>query len=248
MKQWLVRFALAFQMMTRIPINKQFDVDEKDFGLCSVFFPFVGLLIGFVMMFCGYWVARIVNVDGVGAAAALVMAALLTGCLHIDGLGDTADGLLSGKDREGMLAIMKDSRIGTGACVAVLLSQLIKYSVLLEMIRYIPQDILMVPVAGRWAIVTAAAFSNYARPNGLGRHFIDHVGLPEWLAATGITLVMALLICGLRGAIVMVGVFLIGFLINKYIGHKLGGMTGDTLGAANEVGEMLMLAGLCVFL
>lgn len=204
-------------------------------------FPLVGLALGSILIALDYGLSHIFP-------PAIVSALLLTsyiamyGGFHLDGLADTIDGLAGGKDREHALKIMKDSNIGAIGVVALVLLLLLKYTA----INSLPdgtrwEGLLIMPVVGRWTQVWMTYGSKYARESGLGRPFVDYVGKRELLIASMITIVVSWLTLSWSGLVVIGGAALLGILMKSFFNKKVGGITGDILGAGSELCELLIL-------
>ncbi len=242
---WFKRFILSIQFLTRIPIPLQLDVGEEDFAKSMVFFPVVGVIIGIVMLmgaYCAIWL----QYEWMAMIVALLFQVMVTGALHQDGLGDTCDGIFSNKSKERMLEIMRDSRIGTNACIAVFFDLILKAVMLIEIYTDYGDEwilvLLVTPVFGKVGIVTAASISHYARrEGGLGRYFMDGVGFPEWIGSIVFGGVVLYLLLGMKGILFLFLVLAGSFLTAKFLERRIGGLTGDTLGAVNEISEMLFL-------
>lgn len=209
-------------------------------------FPFVGALIGavgagVVFLSAGHWPYPIATLLGLAAMV------VLTGGLHLDGFADTVDGLASWKDREAALQVMADSRVGALGAAAVVLLLGLKWSLLQAMpTDALGRNLVLIHCVSRWAIVVSAQTFPYV-PNkpGLGRLATDRKS-PAAVAAASCIAVGVALLCGGPwrgiGAMVLAGLLLVGF--NRVFLARLGGITGDTLGAVNEGVEV----GLALFL
>lgn len=243
MRKWLKRLILAFQFMTRIPIPVNLDVDGDDLAQSMIFYPIVGLAIGTVCYIAYYIFGCIATEKIVPSIAAIIIGILITGAFHIDGFADVCDALLSNKDASGMLSIMKDSRIGTGGAVAVTALLLFDAAMLIELrgdILY--KALLLTPIFGRASIPCAAALSSYAREEGgLGRTFIDKAGWRQALIAMLIAIALGALIIGYRALILAIASTASAFGFSIYMKRKIGGMTGDTLGATCEIAQAVVL-------
>jgi len=208
-------------------------------------FPWVGLILGL-----GFWGALLglQNIFPPAAAAALLLAltVLATRGLHLDGLADTVDGLGGGKTPQERLVIMKDSRLGAFGAVSLFLALLLKFAFFLAWAeRGAAPGFILFPVLSRWGMVLLAYLSPYARPEGgLGQAMTAGVSGRVLLGATLSTLVLALLTTRVLGLFLLAAAAAAVWLLSLYFQKKLGGVTGDVLGAANEVLEILMLAGL----
>lgn len=168
----------------------------------------------------------------------LALSAVVTGGLHLDGLADTVDGVFGGRTRERRLEIMHDSRIGTFGVLGLLCILSLQFSALLGMSQSsLTQALLLAPGWGRAGIVLAASISPPARPEGLGAKFMGSVrplhALVALVTACGLALVLSSFIAVWSAA----GSIAATFLLSLYLRSRLGGQTGDTLGATNQVVE-----------
>ncbi|HCD72278.1 adenosylcobinamide-GDP ribazoletransferase [Thermovirga lienii] len=233
---------IALGFLTRIPSPySNATYTEKEMASSLACFPLVGLIAGCLVAaidalatkFLGTMVA-----SGVDLAAFF----LITGGLHLDGLMDTADGLLSGKERERALEIMKDSRVGAlGASIASLVL-ILKFALLASFPEGTRLAVLaLFPAIGRWAMVPAITFFPYARKKGLGKSFWSFSTKKEFFVATALISALAIILLGERGLCSLAVAGGGTFLVAKRISQTLGGLTGDTYGAINEIAEILAL-------
>lgn len=242
---WLKRFILSIQFLTRIPIPIQLKIESIDLVKSIIFFPAVGFIIG-VLMMVGFYIPHVLLFKWLPPLMAVLIQTLITGALHVDGLGDTCDGIFSNRSKEKMLEIMRDSRIGTNAGIAIIFDLMIKMILIFEIYSIIGIQVLPViiaiPILGRMGIIMAASISSYARKeSGLGQHFVDGVGFFEWFLSS---LIGFLLLFILFRSSIITFIFLvdiIALLLALYFKAKIGGLTGDTLGAINEVCEIMFL-------
>jgi len=242
---WLKRFILAVQFLTRIPISIELEVDERDFAKSMVFFPAVGLLIGLLML-AGFYLGVYMHYQWLPVLIAAFIQTAITGVLHLDGLGDTCDGIFSNRPRERILEIMRDSRIGTNACAAIFFDLSAKVVLLAENMQLSPgaagTAIVAAPVFGRMGIVTSASICEYARrEGGLGKHFLDHVGWKEWILSQILGFAILIPVLGGEAFLLLLLIWVCAFAMAKYFEKKIGGLTGDTLGAVNEICEIVFL-------
>lgn len=241
-------FLATLAFMSRIPVPERFmqglAVEQYVRGIVT--FPLVGVVLGalgglvFILLdgWCGMPLAALFSV---------LALALLTGGFHLDGLADTCDGVFSARTRERMLAIMRDSRLGTHGGLALIVVLLAKVLVIAELaLRDMP--VLMVLIAacaaGRGGAVLLMYGHGYAREEGLGNLFIGKISLAQTLITLGITALLAAMLLGITGllalAITLVAIYLLGLMLKR----TLGGQTGDTLGAAIELGEVIFMLAL----
>jgi len=235
---------LALTFLTIFPWPRRAPAGPRDLALSMLWFPGVGALLGLVV-----WGALegLLQIFPAPVAAALTLGLLVaaTRGLHLDGLADTADGVLGGATPEARLRIMKDSRVGAFGVMALVLVLLLKYTLFSVWAEGgMGPELLLFTAGSRWGMVLLAFISPYARPEGgLGRAMTAGVTLPVAAGATASALVLAVLVSGLSGVLLLVGAGLVVWLMSLYFRRVLGGVTGDVLGAANEVLEVLLLAG-----
>ena len=176
MKQLLA----ALRFLTIVPIPGGWGTAEADLAGSVGWFPVVGLLLGGVAAAVA-WGLSLAAPPLVGAAVVVIVLLSFSGCLHLDGLSDTADGFSSSRSRQRILEIMKDSHIGAMGVIAVVCVLMLKFAALasLPVARLWPAALLM-PLAGRCALVLHMALLPCARPEGLGSIFYRR--RPRWAA------------------------------------------------------------------
>jgi adenosylcobinamide-GDP ribazoletransferase len=261
-----LKFLLALQFLTRIPVKINGQVDDKAMAESMSWYPVVGFLLGGISAAL-FKTLSLFLPTRVCDLAVLVFIVFITGNIHIDGLMDTADGIFSGRPRERMLEIMKDSRVGSHGVMAGVLAILAKF-ILLGELR--PEDKLMAliifPMLGRWSQAYCTAVYPYARPEGGTGGFTEHVGISQALWASLATDAGVFALLGSHYGLfsrdwsLVIGTVLITWviisltaiavtaLLGRYISGKLGGMTGDTFGAVNECIEVMILLVMVIIL
>lgn len=236
-------FLIALQFLTTIPVKLKAAVTDRDLAKSMAYFPLVGLLVGAALALL-YDVLDLIFSDPVTCAFILILNAVITGGLHIDGFIDTFDGIASGGNRKKVLAIMREGRPGAIGIAAIILLFLAKYSLLVSLPKgTVEVSLIAMTTLGRWSLVASSALFPYAREGeGLGRRFIQSLSRKEGFIATAFALLVMVFIFKFKVFILIpvVAVLLIGF--NFYFYKKIGGITGDTLGALNEIAEVLTLA------
>ena len=239
-------FITGFQFFTRIPLVRQTEWTMESFGRSVKMLPLIGALIGGLLAGAAYLLQKYAGAPQHLMAAGLIVAEIfITGGLHCDGFMDTADGVFSGRSRERMLEIMKDSRVGAFGAMAFTLLVLVKYSLYLDIeAARLPLACFAMAVAGKMGIVIAVTSFEYARPEGLGKMFSQH----HDKHALGVAALLAALLTapfGLHavGAVAVAGVAAVSTGI--YVSRRLGCLTGDVYGAVHEVAQ---LAALLLFL
>jgi adenosylcobinamide-GDP ribazoletransferase len=233
---------LAVGFLTRFPPGNLPEVAPADLGRCMAFFPLVGLALGGLLVICDAGLAHLLP-RTVGDALLLAVLALASGALHLDGLADLCDGVGGGRDRESALRIMKDSCIGAFGAVGLVLLLLVKYLALVSLpVAIKPAALLLMPVAGRWAPVWLAVTVPYLRgPEGTGAAFANHAGGRELMLASVTLLAVAAGLFRLEGVALAAGLALAVPGFGLWIRRRLGGVTGDVLGASVELMELLAL-------
>lgn len=231
--------------MTRIPLPFNIQVESKDFAKSIVFFVFTSLTVGGVMLGV-YYLFDFLDLSFLALIMPVGAQLLITGSLHLDGLADCCDGFFSRKSKDKVLEILKDSRIGAFGVVAIVLSVIIKIALIGQLKIAYPQISLIyvflsMPVAGKIPLIICAAISPYAREEGMGKNFIDLIKLPETLVSLILLSMPLVLFFGLKSVIIIPALLIIGVIISLRSKRKIGGVTGDVLGACNEVGELLFL-------
>jgi len=247
----LVR-ALSFLTIIPLPFVS-FEPGGKDLADSAAAFPVAGAVIGLIQAILAFLLLLILPPAPV---AVLILAAgfLLTRGLHADGLADTADGLIGVTDRDKSFKAMADSAIGVMGAVALLLFYLFKFTLLSSAgMLFLPAAVFFMPLAGRWAIVLAGAFFEPALDRGLGDLFLRSLGLVQLLKASlGALLLLTLIFFCLPPLAIpvasgMAAALLSGLLLTRYATRRLGGLTGDILGAVSELGELGFLVVFYLF-
>ena len=179
------------------------------------------------------------------AALLFVLLLLLTRGLHIDGLMDVCDGLFGGATPERRMEIMRDSRVGAFAVAGAVGVLLLKYGALVSLISLASpgkeMTLLLFPAISRWTMVAALAAFPYARSHGLGSPFHQGNVFPTTVLAALVTTLIAVLFGGFAGAGILIGATLLAWILGIGIYKMLGGLTGDTYGAINELVEVATL-------
>ena len=233
----VAQLATAVRFLTVVPVPGA----TVEVGTSALFFPLVGVALGGALVVLDRVTAPLVPL-AIRDVLLVGVLAVITGGLHLDGLADSADGLFSG-DRERALAIMREGPIGAFGAAAVVLVVALK----LRSLDALPPEtrtaaLLYAPMLARWAMVVLAFGSRAARPDGLGHSMVRSLTFREFGIATVVALWIALAQAGARGllAILLVAATTIGCRILAHA--RLGGVTGDVLGAIGEVVEALVFA------
>lgn len=237
-------FPLALTFLTKAPWPRPVVAGPEDLARSLFWFPWVGAILG--LIFLGAWSIFLKMLPHPAAAALLLcLTVWLTGGLHLDGLADTTDGLGGGKNPEERRRIMKDSRVGAFGVLALILVLLVKFAFFLAAAdQGWRGQIILYPVLSRWGMVYLAYLSDYARPEGgLGQAMTTGVSPRVAAGASFSAVVLAMLLFGYKGIVLWAGAGALVWLGSRYFRKVLGGVTGDVLGAANEILEVAVLGG-----
>ncbi len=242
-------FFTAIRFLTVIPVGWRAEQDGELFPTSIFYFPLVGLAIGGGAAILARLTALVLPVQVVAFLVVLYLAAI-SGFLHLDGLADSGDGLLSARPREQSLAIMKDSRSGAMGVVTLILVLLGKYAALSSLSpATMTGAVLLMPVAGRCAILLAMAIERYARPEGgIGGLFYSRN--TRWAAVLGggVLACASAAVVGGRGMLLICVVTLLTVVaFCRFCRARIGGATGDTLGATCELIELATAIALAGF-
>lgn len=233
-------FFAGLQFLTRISLIKETEWSNIRFGNSVSYFPLVGAIIGLLLAGI-YYLGNMYLSRHFLCALLIVAEIVITGGLHCDGYMDTADGVFSGRGREKMLEIMKDSRVGSNGVVAFVMLVLMKWSLYLDMShKFMLITLYSAPIIGRLAMVMVIVCFPYARPEGLGKLFKEYTSYKTLIIATGIGVLLLLLINKLM-LISAIGSIFFAYLFAKNVSAKLGGLTGDVYGATTELTELTFM-------
>ena len=234
-------FLLALQFLTIVPLKIK-EVSEKKIAGAMIYFPFVGLLLGLVLSGINM-LLLILNLSPLAVNIILaVTLACLTGGMHLDGLSDTSDAFLSGKSRDEMLAIMRDPHIGVMGAISIISILLLKIGLLGAVAAPLKTTALLLAcVLSRWSSVLAMFLFPYARKDGKAKAFMQGMNLKIFVFSLIMVLVFAFAIWQLKGLLTLLIVAGCAYLGGKFVSRKIGGITGDTLGAAIELSEIIVL-------
>jgi adenosylcobinamide-GDP ribazoletransferase len=228
----------GFALLTRLPVP-----DHRGTGAASAWsWPLVGAALGGIAAAGAGLALWLGLTPGVVAGLVLVLGAFLTGGLHEDGLSDTADGLFGGWTRQRRLEIMKDSRVGSYGVLALVLVTIMRWSALATLLAG----------GGLWALVAVGALSRApmavvmaALPNARDGGLSHATGRPSpgvALAGAALALAIAILFAGWAALPMLVAVAGVSLLLARSAQARIGGQTGDILGAAQQLAEAAALA------
>ena len=235
----IMPFLIAVQFMTTIPIKLPCLPSREQNALSMLFYPVIGLMIGGVLWLVASYVQLPMMLL---SCAVMVVWVWLTGGLHLDGLADTADAWVGGfGDRQRTLTIMKDPNTGAMGVIAIVLCLALKWAAvycLLELDAVLA--LLFVPMLGRMSALALFATTPYVRQHGLGSALQDVPKYLLWLVM--LSFGAAVFALSWQIAVAMIGVWavMLAWLRWRFVG-RIGGITGDTVGASIEVVEVAIL-------
>ncbi len=229
---------VAFQFLTRIPMPSiAFEADAL--SRATKFFPLVGLVVGSGAVLLQKMLILHLSRQLV-ALIVLIYLVLITGCLHEDGLADTADGFGGGRTKDQILAILKDSRIGSYGATALVLSLLARYLLLVSLpIGHFAAYVISSHVLGRWSSLPLSYFVPPAHErDGQGARIAKLTSLAT--LTFGSIFSFAAVAFALRwSAVAPVLVAIFTFAVSGWFyARKIGGVTGDCFGATNQLTEI----------
>lgn len=234
-------FFIAFQFLTIIPLPVALRWQGGDMGRCMRYFPLVGLAIGGLLAGVDYCLSYLFPLPVVSLLLVTVLA-MVTGALHLDGLADVCDGFGARGGRERFLSVMKDSSTGAIGVVGVVLGLMLKTTAIAHLPAAVRVAALVFfPCAARFAQVLLTTGSPRARVDGLGAAFIADAGRWELLLAGAITAVAGWFLLGSKGFICCIVIASFVWLARVYFKRRLGGVTGDIIGAVSEVAEIICI-------
>ncbi|HUH65594.1 MAG TPA: adenosylcobinamide-GDP ribazoletransferase [Syntrophales bacterium] len=239
----------AIQFLTVIPFPKSFVCGEKELARSMPYFPVVGLLIGIAIAVFDHVIGMILPPLPASVMTVIAMTAI-SGGLHMDGLADTADGFFSARPRERVLEIMRDSRTGVMGVLAVVFVIALKVSLLISLSPSLRSGIIvLMPLAGRTSFVIMMTAIPYVRREGglatafgAGRLWLNVIGASLFLVAAG------WLAARWGGLAAGISSLTVAVLFSLYCLRKIGGYTGDTLGASCEITEIVPAAASLVMM
>ncbi len=240
----------AFRFLTLLPVSWKADKDGDYLKSSLYFFPVVGMFIGLLVGFVGVQLDRFLPFSIVSVVV-IILLALISGCLHIDGLADSCDGLFSSRPREKMLAIMRDSNIGAMGVMGIVSVFFLKFAAVSSLNQSsLFEAMVLMPLSGRVSMLLMMAILNYVRgKDGIGSRFFDADSKNVRIAAaTGILwFVACLLFIPIQTVLLAVGLTLMMVFVFSWYCHKMiGGFTGDTLGAVCELTEMMVAVSMII--
>ncbi|MHB8836316.1 MAG: adenosylcobinamide-GDP ribazoletransferase [Candidatus Methylomirabilia bacterium] len=236
---WFGPLFAGLAFLTTLPIPSRWCGESRDLERSLVWFPLIGLLIGGLIAGFDAGVSTLLPVLPASVLSVIAMVAI-SGALHLDGLADTADGFLSSRPRERILEIMRDSRVGPMGVLAIVGVLLLKVAAVASLpppVRF--GTLLLLPLAGRTAPVLIMSTLAYVRAQGLGTVFQRKRTLFAPLLALASLTTAGFFAAGIAGLVAAAAAVGGTAIFALWCRAKIGGYTGDTLGAACELAEVV---------
>ena len=234
------RFLVAIQFLTRLPVPRALNSSETDIGKAAAFFPLVGVIVGGGAALVFVVLQRIFPLPA-SVFCAIVFAVFITNGFHEDGLADSFDGFGGGWKKDRILEIMRDSRIGTYGTLALIFVILGKFTFLSSLpAGQIWRWLIIAHTAARWTTLPLCAWLPYARAEGQGKLVAKQVGVLEIITSTITLLLVCLLLPWEAALVVLLVIALVTLLSGLFFRARLQGITGDCLGATNQLTEVAL--------
>ena len=236
---------LAIGFLTILPLAPG---PQTQMGPARAYFPLVGLALGGILAGLDL-VAREALPTSVVGALLVVALLVLTRAIHTEGFLDSCDGLFGGYSAERRLEILKDTHVGAFAVIGCVALLLLKWSLLTGIPGEVRVGLLIVfPCLSRFGMLSTMAAFRYVRKQGIGSSFQQ--GANWWQVVFGLATaaLAASLLLGAAGAALLGTAIAVSLVLGRWMVGMLGGMTGDTYGAVNEVTEVtVLIVGIALF-
>lgn len=258
--QQLRALVAAFTFLTRLPVGGLAAHDLTDLSRSATYFPVVGLVVGLIGA-AAFAVAQLIWSPLIAVVLSVAATVYATGAFHEDALADSLDGFAGGWTKEQVLAIMKDSRVGSYALIGVVFVVLAKIGALVSIharsfgtllneatsiasALNVTKALIVAHVVSRWSsvwLIRTHAYVRLEEPGAkpaAGRPFVNATSNSQLVIATIFTLIVATLVIKSQAIAVMLASILVTWMAGRYFTARIGGITGDALGAANQFVEL----------
>ena len=234
-------FFVALSFLTRIPVRHK---HEPSIGLAAPWFPIVGVVVGAIVGGVAWGVSNLTT-PLVGSAVAVLVGVLITGAFHEDGLADVADAFVGGWSTEDRLRILKDPLHGSYGVAAMCGSIVLRVCALSAIT---PQQMFTAAIAAhclaRAGALALMLTTSLARHEGLGSDYVKSLRRSPTVISLVVSLFFVIFLVGVWSIAVIVATIAGAMTIRWWSIKKIGGITGDVLGAAEQVSEALILIAL----
>lgn len=258
-KRIFTPFIIAFSFLTCIPVPflNKINFEEKNIRLSLIFFPLIGLFYGLILYFSIKLLLYLeINISLISLTV-IFLPYFINKFLHFDGLCDTVDAFLPDKTAEERLKILKDTNVGSYAIGVIIFFVFLK----LELVKIFLNNnllpfLLIIPVFSRYSLVLLSFISRYPRKQGTAFNIVGKVSFKIFLTST---LFFILINCFfliiffnfyffINIIILTIFIYLFSLLFKLYSDYKINGVTGDILGAQNEIIELFSFIILIILL
>lgn len=252
MKDIINQIVLLIQFMTRIYVPLKVEYSEEKLAKGIKYFPLIGYFIGLIIFVIVNILNKYVDNKYIISLLIILLELKLVGLIHVDGLADSFDGLFSYRDKDKILEIMKDSRVGTNGVVILIFYYLAKLILIAEIISHGDMRCLIVyPIIARMSTSVNAGFGVYARDKGMSTGIIGMNKAKDGIFSMILTLILTILVYYNSGMLKGIAMLIIGILFIFYfrqvVYKKIDGITGDTMGASLEMtGLIVLLVGVII--
>ncbi|NQT06685.1 MAG: adenosylcobinamide-GDP ribazoletransferase [Candidatus Omnitrophica bacterium] len=234
------KFLIALQFLTTLPVKIKGEIKDEYYGRALLYFPLAGLVIGIVLALTASIFSFLPNL--VTGAFILLASILITGGMHLDGLADTCDGFYGSQSKIRILEIMRDSSVGAMGIIGVAAVLIIKFTLFVTIRHELLWKVLiMSAVFSRWAQALACNMALYPRKEGKAISFIKYAKKKDVVLAGLFTAVIFFIMAGIKAIPLFIVNTVPVLLMINYSKRKIGGMTGDTIGATSEIAELAVL-------
>ena len=246
LKQEFNYLLTAITFFTRIPVFRQTEHDRQSLNQALKYFPLIGWLVGAICALCFYLAVQFWPPD-VAVVLSIAVGVLLTGALHEDGFADSCDGFGGGWDKPQVLAIMKDPRIGNYAAIGLVLILLLKAFLLIELAAESDELVIIAIMfahsSSRLLVLPIPCLLDYVRDSDDSKSIsmVEQRFSVGMLAYSALFVLLPLLVYQvplLFSSIPIAGLVVI--VMGLYFRHRIGGYTGDCLGATQQVAEIVI--------
>ncbi|MDR0577310.1 MAG: adenosylcobinamide-GDP ribazoletransferase [Candidatus Accumulibacter sp.] len=242
--QWET-FSEAIRFFTRLPGPMAPSGNADALAGAMRYFSTVGLIVGVIAAFA-FGITLFFWPKTLAVLTAMIVAVLVTGAMHEDGWSDMADGFGGACEREKTLDVMRDSRVGNFGAIALVLLLAARFFTLIEI------DLVIVALVAGHAVSRLCATGvfhllDYARPDGKAAPFTDKLGKSDLVFATVMTLppvLLLLLFSPLQSILALLFAAGATFWLYRLFKRRIGGYTGDCLGAVQQLAEVAFYGGL----
>ena len=246
MKDIINQIVLLIQFMTRIYVPLKVEYSEEKLAKGIKYFPLVGYFIGLIIFVIANILNKYVDNKYIISLLIILLELKLVGLIHVDGLADSFDGLFSYRDKDKILEIMKDSRVGTNGVVILIFYYLAKLILIAEIIsRGDMRCLIVYPIIARMSTSVNAGFGVYARDKGMSTGIIGINKMKDGIFSMILTLILTILVYYnsgmLKGIAMLITGILFIFYFRQVVYKKIDGITGDTMGASLEMTGLIVL-------